>query len=459
MQGRYSRKRKDGEEGKGLAVGWGSVLNPAQSAVVNTTTVIPPVAAAAAPLPAAAGAGPPPAAAAGAGPLPAAAVAAPPPVAAAAGADSDDDEDDDVSVSSSTGGGAAKKLKKAKIKVVFPQVNFKIKNRRFFVERFSSEGPASARGRGFWIAPYFLKAINDPMGGGDFILVGTPWPDRDVGAPLGTAASGVVPPPSVRAIPYEHYIPADAPTPLFTVGAAYLRMCLEAAEEADRDFALRMQGLQNCALGAVWSCPDDANEGKDREDASRRYAERYVRRFLESCGVSGETKSSEVAKETLQMQRDFAEGWTNEHTHTLSPLVESSGEALVTMFISSSLSNLRGLNMTAGELFRALRRNKEFAAQLGLCLHHFMVKLEQDRGGRNANYKSMFNASTSNLLALGALAKSLGAGAAGIYDTLSRAMRADPFFHPLLVDWHGIFRQMPVVRSEYPGFKQPLAAA
>lgn len=236
----------------------------------------------------------------------------------------------------------------------------------------------------------------------------------------------------------------------------YLTYCLDTAEEADHAFALKIQGLQNCAIGAVWSCPDDAHEDRDREDTSRRYAERYVRRFLESCGVTGETKSSDVAKETLQMQRDFADGWTKAHTHTLSPLVESSGEALVAMFIPSALSRLRGLNMTPGQIFRALRRDANIAAQLGMCLHHFMVKLEQDRGGRNANYKSMFNASTANLLALGALARTLEARLSQIRDALLKAREVDQFFHPLLVDWHSIFRQMPIARSEYPGFKQPL---
>ena len=252
------------------------------------------------------------------------------------------------------------------------------------------------------------------------------------------------------AIPYVHFLPTDSPTRLCTVGAMYLKFCLDTAEKADHDFALRMQGLQHCSVNAVWCCPDDAYEGSEREDASKRYAERYVRRFLESCGVSGETKSADVVKNTLQMQRDFADGWAREHTHTLSPLVESAGEALIAMFMPSALLRLRGLDMTPRKIFRALRRNQEFSAQIGLCLHHFMVKLEQDRGGRNANYKSMFNASTSNMLALGALAKLFGSNVAGIHDTLAKAIERDPFFHPLLVDWYDIFRQMPVARSDAP---------
>ena len=413
-------------------------------------------AAAAGPGPAAAGGGPAAAAA-----LPPAAAGGGPAAAAAAGPSGavvlDSDSDDDSAGSSSPSAAAATATKKKKkIQVYYPKTRFNVKQYTFFVERFSHSGPMHTEGIGFWITPYTMKSVDDDTGAPH--IIGVPYPKHsqagEVDTPIYTAVSGVTPIPAMEAIPYVHFLPADAPMGLCTVGAMYLKFCLETAEKADHDFALRMQGLQHCSINAVWCCPDDAYEGSDREDASKRYAERYVRRFLEGCGVSGETKSADVVKDTLQMQRDFADGWTREHTHTLSPLVESAGEALITMFIPSALSNLRGLEMSPKELFRALRRNQEFSAQIGLCLHHFMVKLEQDRGGRNANYKSMFNASTSNMLALGALAKLFKLSTQGIYDTLKSAQERDQFFHPLLVDWYDIFRQMPVARSEAPSVRR-----
>ena len=116
--------------------------------------------------------------------------------------------------------------------------------------------------------------------------------------------------------------------------------------------------------------------------------------------------------------------------------------------------------MTWKEASRIIRRDARLSPQFGLCLHFYMTKLEQDRGGRNANYKSMVNAHSSNLLSLNSL-DAFFRSERGRLTTASAAV-ADPaarLFHVSTIDWYLIVSQLPLPTMQYTGLKRARAAA
>lgn len=311
-------------------------------------------------------------------------------------------------------------------------------------------------GRGFWIVPYTIKTIQ--LSEGIEQEYGIPYNASRLAYPYETLVHADIHPipDGNYAIPYKHYIPRDDSTN-FIIGSEYLKTALELAENADYKFALRMQGLQNCSVHAVWCCVDEGYEKKNQDDMSRGFIDEYIKRFLHDREFTSNVTSAHVVTEAVQMYSDFTAEWGRTHIPTLAPVIESSGEALIELFMESSLAVFKPLNLRSSELFRAFRRMPELAPQLGMCLHFFMVKMEQDRGGRNANYKSMFNANTSNLLALHSMAKTFATKAHSLYKKIKQFKDDKGIFHTCLVDWYSIARQMPSERQVFPGFRSAVA--
>jgi hypothetical protein len=127
----------------------------------------------------------------------------------------------------------------------------------------------------------------------------------------------------------------------------------------------------------------------------------------------------------------------------------------VGLFSQSALRGVFPADMTWKEVSRVIRRDPQLGPHFGLCLHFYMVKLEQDRGMRNASYKSMFNATSSNMLSLNSLDAYLrsnrgllGAAAADVLDPVARP------FHWRAIDWYFIATQLPLPTMQYTGLKR-----
>ena len=148
-----------------------------------------------------------------------------------------------------------------------------------------------------------------------------------------------------------------------------------------------------------------------------------------------------------------------EHKRALAPSIEAAAEALVGVFFAGALRGVFAPDVTWKEASRLIRRDPRLGPQFGLCLNFYMTKLEQDRGSRNASYKSMVNASSSNMLSLKALDAffraergALGAAAAAVTDPAARC------FHPSTIDWYHIVSQLPLPTMQYTGMKRSRVA-
>ena len=261
---------------------------------------------------------------------------------------------------------------------------------------------------------------------------------------------------------YLHFVMRDAY--MMDVGELYLKPALLEAERMDHEFAVRMQGLQNCKLDAVWTTEETGEDPKDRSELMEVFLQKYLTRFLAQAPMS-QDDPDRIVQEAVQMHRQFCNGWMVEHQRGLAATIEAAGEALVGLFYDRHLRMLGPPGMTWKELGRVLRRDPRLSPQFGLCLHFYMVKMEQDRGGRNASYKSMYNAGASNLLSLNSMDRFLASEAGYIRSLLGAVTdEGERRLHPMTVDWFGIMTQLQRPTVRYTGTKRrnvgaPRAAA
>ncbi len=261
---------------------------------------------------------------------------------------------------------------------------------------------------------------------------------------------------------YLHFVLHDVD--MMDVGELFLKPVLREAERMDYEFAVRMQGLQNCTLNAVWTTEETGEDPKDRSELMEVFLQKYLTRFLAQAPIS-QDDPDRIVQEAVQMHRQFCNGWMVEHQRGLAATIEAAGEALVGLFYDRHLRTLAPSGMTWKELGRVLRRDPRLSPQFGLCLHFYMVKMEQDRGGRNASYKSMYNAGASNLLSLNSMDRFLASEASYIRSLLAAvSLEEARRFHPATVDWFGIMTQLQRPTVRYTGAKRrnvgaPRAAA
>ena len=239
----------------------------------------------------------------------------------------------------------------------------------------------------------------------------------------------------------------------------FLKMILDHAEHMDYNFALRMQGLLNCSLNAVWTCTEFGFDNADRSYIMEQFLQKYIGRFLAQVSQKQEDMDPDkIVREALQMHSRFSSGWTKEHKKGLAPTLDACSEALVGHFCGGALKHLVDLGFSRKEIARFLRRDERLAPQFGMCLHFFMVKLDQDKNGRNANYKSMFNSTASQLLQMKALDEFLRANAAYIqenyYEDYMQFTEEARVFHPSFCDWYYIVSQLHVPTVQYSGVKR-----
>lgn len=237
----------------------------------------------------------------------------------------------------------------------------------------------------------------------------------------------------------------------------FLKEVLDRAERYEYAFALRMQGLLNCSLNAVWTCTEFGFDNADRSYIMEQFLQKYIGRFLAQVSQKQEDVDPDrIVREALQMHSRFSAGWTKEHKKGLAPTLDSCSEALVGHFCEGPLKFLVDGGFNRKEIARFLRRDDRLSPQFALCLHFFMVKLEQDKNGRNANYKSMFNSSTSQLLQMRALDQFLRSNMSYMIEKYRSRLkeRSDRRFDPLTMDWYYIVSQLHAPTVQYTGVKR-----
>lgn len=240
--------------------------------------------------------------------------------------------------------------------------------------------------------------------------------------------------------------------------SVFLQNVLDKGEQLDYDFALRMQGLLNCAINAVWTCTEFGFDNADRSHIMGQFLQKYIGRFLSQVTQKPEEINPDrIVQEAMQMHRNFSSGWVKEHKRGLSPNLDACSEALVGHFCDGVLRQAILAGMTRKEIARLLRRHPDFSAQFGLCLHFFMVKLDQDKNGRNTNYKSMFNSTTNQLLQMKRLDEFLRSNVNEISRCVTAWQRLDDIdriFYEYTVDWYYIVSQLHVPTVQYTGVKR-----
>lgn len=242
------------------------------------------------------------------------------------------------------------------------------------------------------------------------------------------------------------------------IKSEWLKSLLDQAEELDYDFALRMQGLLNCAINAVWTCTEFGFDSGDRSHIMGQFLQKYIGRFLSQVTQKPEEINPDrIVQEAMQMHRNFSSGWVKEHKRGPSPNLDACSEALVGHFCDGVLKQAILAGMTRKEIARLLRRHPDFSAQFGLCLHFFMVKLDQDKNGRNANYKSMFNSTTNQLLQMRKLDEFMRMNVHKLSQLIKEWKDKDQQhrkFYVYTVDWYYIISQLHAPTLEYTGVKR-----
>ena len=346
--------------------------------------------------------------------------------------------------------------------VLPPKQRFVIDGRLYFIKPHSEAKP-KPHTSGEWMVGYIVdtatRNLKDKDGTDTSCTVAHPETATQPlplslveEIPLETLQT-VKPIPDMRyAQQHVHFtLPTDPPSMI--VGSLYLQKWMEKAEQMDYEFALRMQGLQNSTINAVWVCSNAGAEPADRSEMMEQFLRHYMTRFLAQAPMAQDDPET-VIREAVQMHQQYCAGWVREHTRGLAPTIEAAAEALIGMFFSTVLQGSALQQLTWKQASRLVRRDPRTGPQFGLCLHFYMVKLEQDRGGRNASYKSMFNASSSNMLSINAMDAFLRKETAYLNRRAHEAISESLDFHWATVDWYGAVSQLSLPVMRYTGTKR-----
>ena len=250
---------------------------------------------------------------------------------------------------------------------------------------------------------------------------------------------------------YTHVIPKEENQ--YDVEVTQLKVVLDAAERADFKFAMRMQGLQNSTLEAVWPGSDRHNGERDVTEITNAFLKQYMTRFLKqwSGEFDGTCLPIEVIRESIHMHKLFTQQWDVEHKRNLSPAIQAGAEMLVGLFYKHpALQEAVSKDAPWGLISRYFSRHEKYSPIFSLCLHSSMVKMEQDRGSRNANYKSMVNATSTYVSSMNTMNSFLTKNAREISGELRTLLTTDCFeLHKYFIDWHWVASELPVGHTRF----------
>lgn len=346
------------------------------------------------------------------------------------------------------------------IRVQPAPLRFIIGNRVFFVRACSEAGPAAAVAAE-WLVPHILKEITPAARGVAAVSRYRPYANGDeiLEAAPAAAAQAVMDAMDhqgdAQRVRVGQHVQLPEAGRVYTVGELYLRSIGERAENLDYKFALRMQGLQNATLKSVWVCSDPDLGGDRRDDLGKSFTEMFIREFLsytrvDPTGRGGGAQTDAAMREAVHLFDEMTSIWVESHRNGLSPHIVASAESLVGLFFGTGLRWFSAGGYTWGDVARYLMRDPVFAPHFGLCLHYYMTKMDQDRGGRNASYKAMFNATSGNLMALNAMNGFLTANRDRLQTVANRPLSdVERLFDVGVVDWYGLVMQLHPQRKMY----------
>jgi hypothetical protein len=245
----------------------------------------------------------------------------------------------------------------------------------------------------------------------------------------------------------------------YAVGSEYMSEKLNKAQQLDFDFAQNIQGLQGCTQDVVWTSVNHDKIDNDRSMLMEKFLGTFVQKFLMNYPASQNNNPQNVISEAIRMYEKMTQRWNLAHVKGVSPRLQAHCEALLTQF-KHLLGSLFKIGVSISQLAFYYRRNPKTAKTFGLCLHYFMIKLEQDRGTRNANYKSMNNAYTQNIFAMKMLENM-------IHDTMHETLlwfkdalqdQVMSYFEPYIMDWFDIATQFSFHYPEFKGWRHHVLA-
>ena len=212
-----------------------------------------------------------------------------------------------------------------------PMQRFSLAESVFFIVPRSEAAPAPVPAAGHWISRYVITDADE-----DVTLLlppGDPAVAAAAGAPMNRRLArpegsrvdqelpdserdgltdaqlqSVTPYPDPRfALLHRHFFLADPSH--FQVGELWLRKRAEEAERLDYEFALRMQGLQNSGINAVWVCSEMGAEPGDRPDMMEQFLRSYLARFLSQAPMSALDNPDAIIREAVQMHQQVTDGF------------------------------------------------------------------------------------------------------------------------------------------------------
>ena len=251
----------------------------------------------------------------------------------------------------------------------------------------------------------------------------------------------------------EHFIFPFTDETFYGVGWKRLSSIVRSAESSDFDFAQRIQGLQGATQDAVWSFVDQAQLQRDRSTMLDKFFNGFLQKFLQNHPPSESNKPEHVVAEAVRMYEKMCEKWSVRHIRCVTAKIHAHCEALINFF-RDVIPIMSKTDLTIKQWAYLVRRDPKLSPQFTVCLHYFMTKMEQDKGTRNANYKSMNHALASNMYAMQAL-RDLFVSHQMHIEILVRRVLTDTgessLLHPLIIDWPDILSQINVYEEPFKG--------
>lgn len=235
------------------------------------------------------------------------------------------------------------------------------------------------------------------------------------------------------------------------VGLAYLTQRLEQAEELDKAFAKRIEGLGNLAPQVCWDCQDPDYDPHDLPAVKEQFLSKYMASFYDKLDAIDGPPAQDVAEEAVHKHKALCQAWAKRHYKTLTPAITAPAEALTSEFFQYIEPSFHPEGkLSRAQLSRLLMRHPETSCEFASCLHYYNTNLEQTRGGRNASYKQMTMTSNARIASYKRMGDLLGDKLPALNKFFTTLHDYGTFhFDPLLTDWHLILGQMPQIHRHF----------
>lgn len=207
------------------------------------------------------------------------------------------------------------------------------------------------------------------------------------------------------------------------------------AENRDFSFALLVQGFLSSTQDAVWGT---VNVQQLQTNPSEMINS-FLRHYIEKRHKEDPTNTKDILNEALRAYEDMSASWRRRFIKQLSPKVHSACEGLLALF-SKQYPYIFQAGLTIQQLAFLIRRHEKTRTQFATCVSHYIVKLDQDRGTRNASYKSMNNTTMASIHAIQYMGDVLRQNLGVLHDEITRLIQDE--FDPLIMDWSSIVTQL-----------------